>query len=161
VTSAVAEHYALLGTEFAGIILTAGFTDVPTLLLSYSIGGYVPILSPLRHYPALQNLFRGYVVDKWPSSTRLSNFVRVSKRVRLFLIHAKDDFEIPCRHSDALFLAAVDGIRGQIEGTPLSSVNSMNRIEFGDGAFIATFKEAGNKIIREQIVATGGKLITP
>jgi len=157
VTSAVAEHYALKGVEFAGVVIVAAFTDLPTLLISYSIGGYVPILSPLRRYPALQKLFTSRVIDKWPSAARLANFVRVSKRVRLFIIHARDDYEIPCGHSDALFVATANATTE--EGMDVELIEKMkarNTVEMGDSAFISTWKAGGNKIIREEMVAYGG-----
>jgi pimeloyl-ACP methyl ester carboxylesterase len=158
VTSAVVEHYALRGIEFAGVVTIAAFTDLPNLLTSYSIAGYIPILSPLRYFPAVQKLFISYVVDKWPSATRLANFVRASKRVRLFLIHARDDYEIPCHHSDALFIAAANATID--EGMNVDLIEKMKArttIDMGDGASITTWKAGDNKIIRQEMLAFGGK----
>lgn len=159
VTSAVVEHYAMKGVEFAGAVIIAAFTDLPNLLTSYSIAGYVPILSPLKRYPAIQKLFTSRVVDKWPSATRLANFVRVSKRVRLFILHARDDYEIPCRHSDALFVATTNATTD--EGMDVELIEKMkarNTVDMGDGAFISTWKAGGDKIIRQEMVAFGGEL---
>ena len=158
VTSAVVEHYALKGVEFAGVVILAAFTDLPNLLTSYSIAGYVPILSPLRRFPAIQKLFIGRVIDKWPSATRLANFVRVSKRVRLFIIHAEDDYEIPCHHSDALFVATANATTDGGMGVALiEKMKARNTVEMGDGAFISTWKAGGNKVITEERVAYGGE----
>lgn len=158
VTSAVIEHYAERGTEFAGVVLVAGFTDLPNLLTSYSIAGYIPVLSPLRPYPALQRIFTSYVVDKWPSATRLANFVRVSKRVRLFIIHSNDDYEIPWYHSEGLFAAAANATTdGGMDVSLMKKIKARNTVDMGDGAFISTWKAGGNKIITEQIVAAGRK----
>lgn len=156
VTSAVVEHFAKRKTEFAGVVLVAGFTDLPTLLTSYSIAGWIPLLSPLRLYPRLYSLFADYLVDTWASATRLANFVRLSKRVKLFIIHSKDDYEIPWLHSDNLFLAAANATTDT--GMELSLLNQMkarSTIEMGHGAFISTWKAGGTKIIREEIVAFG------
>jgi abhydrolase domain-containing protein 12 len=157
VTSAVVEAFAKNGTEFAGVILNSGFTDLPTLLQSYAIGGWVPVLAPLKHLPALQKRFAGCLVDTWPSTTRLANFVRISKRLRLFIIHAKDDHEIPYEQSDSLFLAAANATTSA--GMELSLLNKMKArgtVDMGDGSFVSTWKADGNKIIRQQVVNYGG-----
>jgi len=156
VTTAVAEHYALQGIEFAGVVLVAGFTDLPTLLTSYSIAGWVPVLSPLRPYPRLQRLFTSYVVDTWQSASRLANYIRVSKRVRLFIIHSKDDYEIPWSHSEGLFLAAANAtVEGGMELGLLEKLKARATIDMGHGAFISTWKTGDDKVIREEIVAYG------
>lgn len=156
VTAAVAEHFGKSGISFAGVIVIAGFTDLPTLLTSYSIGGWVPILSPLSSFPWLQAWFASYVVDKWPSAQRLANFVRMSKRVRLFIIHAKDDFEIPWFHSEGLFAAAANATTGAgMEPSMIQKMKARNTVDMGNGAFVSTWNDGGNRIIREQIVANG------
>ena len=150
------EHYAEKGTNFAGVVLVAGFTDLPNLLTSYSIAGWVPILSPLRPYPALVGLFTNYIVDKWPSATRLANFVRLSKRVRLFIIHSKDDYEIPWYQSEGLFAAAANATTdGGMDVALFKKMKARSTVEMGHGAFISTWKSGDDKIIREEIVAYG------
>jgi len=157
VVSAVAEHYALRGTDFAGVVLISGFTDMSTLLTSYSIAGWIPILSPLRPYPPLQKFFSSYVYDQWPSSTRLANFVRASKRVRLFIVHAKDDYEIPWHHSDGLFIAAANATtKHGMELGLLNKMKARNTINRDDGTFVSTWNSGDDKIIREELVGHGG-----
>ncbi len=159
VTAAVVESFAKNRTEFAGVILISGFTELPTLLTSYAIGGWVPLLAPLRRSPKLQKLFTSYLVDRWPSATRLANFVRISHRVRLFIIHARNDYEIPYVHSDGLFAAAANATTPAGMGAGLLNKMKMrSTVDMGEGAFISTWKAGGNKIIREQIVGYGGKL---
>lgn len=156
VTAGVIEHYAKLGTSFAGVVLVAGFTDLSNLLTSYSIAGWVPVLSPLRSSPALFGLFASQLVDKWMSAERLANFVRLSKKVRLFIIHSKDDYEIPWKHSDGLFAAAVNATTdGGMDLRLIEKMKARTTVDMGDGAFISTWKAGGNKIIREEIVAYG------
>jgi abhydrolase domain-containing protein 12 len=158
VTSAVAEHFAGRGIDFAGIVLIAGFTDVPSLLTSYAIGGWVPILSPLRRMPRLQKWFSSHVVDKWPSAARLANFVRWSKKARLFIIHATDDYDIPWLHSEQLFAAAANATTEHgMDPALLQKVKARTTIEMGDGAFVSTWKVSGDKFIREEIVSNGRK----
>jgi pimeloyl-ACP methyl ester carboxylesterase len=156
VTAGVVEHFAERGTNFAGVVLVAGFTDLPNLLTSYSIAGWVPVLSPLRSYPALYKVFAGYLVDKWLSADRLANFVRLSKKVRLFIIHSKDDYEIPWTQSEGLFAAAVNATTsGGMDLGLIEKMKAKTTVDMGDGAFISTWKAGGNKVIREEIVAYG------
>jgi len=157
VTSAVAEHFANEGTEFAGVVLIAAFSDLPTLLTSYAIGGWVPILSPLRRTPVIQKWFTGRLIDRWPSAQRLANFVRISKKVRLFIIHAKDDYEIPWTHSETMFAAAANATTPSgMDSNLLAKMKARNTVDMGNGAFISTWKASPEKIIREVIVAYGG-----
>ncbi|EHL01817.1 hypothetical protein M7I_2170 [Glarea lozoyensis 74030] len=155
-TAAVVEHYAQEGVDFAGVVLVAGFTTLTELLPSYSIAGWLPILAPLKSSPALFRLWSNYVVDKWPSATRIANFVRLSKRVRLFIVHAKDDAEIPWTNAEGLFLAAANATTEKgMDVSLIQKMKSRNTVHMGDGAFISTWKSGNDKIIREEIVAYG------
>lgn len=160
VTAGVVERFAERGIDFAGVVLVAGFTDLANLLTSYSIAGWIPLLSPLRPYPALYKLFADHVVDKWMSADRLANFVRLSKRVRLFIIHSKDDYEIPWTQSEGLFAAAANATTdGGMSIELLQKMKARTTIDMGDGAFISTWKAGGNKVVREEIVSYGRELI--
>jgi pimeloyl-ACP methyl ester carboxylesterase len=159
VASAVVEKFAKNGTEFAGLILIAGFTNLPSLLTSYSIAGFLPLLSPLRKPAMLQKWCMSFVIDRWHSAARLASFVRASKKVRLFIIHAKNDFDIPYVQSDGLFLAAANATTSLgMDSHLISKMTARNTIDMGEGAFIRTWKADENKIIREQIVSDGGEL---
>lgn len=110
VSIAVVEHFVLHEhVEFAGIVLVAGFSDIPTLMTTYAVGGIIPILSPLKTYPTLQKFFASRVQETWYSAKRLESLVRHSKSINLRLIHARNDFDIPSSHSKALFYAAANG----------------------------------------------------
>jgi abhydrolase domain-containing protein 12 len=157
VTCAVVESFAKNGTEFAGVILISGFTDLPNLLQSYAIGGWVPVLAPLKRLPAIERGFAEYLIDKWPSATRLANFMRISKRVRLFIIHAKNDYEIPYTQSNGLFAAAANATTSTgMELNLLEKMKARSTVNLGEGSFVSTWKAGGNKIIRQQIVGYGG-----
>lgn len=138
------------------MVLVAGFSTVPDLLTRYSIAGYLPILSPIEPYPRLKKILRDHVVDKWLSTERLANFVRLSKRVRLFIIHSKNDPEIPWTESEALFAAAANATTdGGMEVGLFNKMKARSTIDTGDGTFISTWKAGGDKVIREEIVAFG------
>lgn len=157
VAAAVAEHYVQESqVEFAGTVLVAAFSDLPTLLLTYSIGGIVPILSPLRPYPSLQRSFSRYLRDTWDTSNRVGNLVRMSRKVNLYLFHSRDDFEIPWKHSETLFYAAANA-------TSSSSLSSKHidgmkfQQDLQEGGIIESWNAGGMKKISKHVVRYGGK----
>ncbi|KAL8727507.1 MAG: hypothetical protein Q9181_005693 [Wetmoreana brouardii] len=155
VAVAVAEHFARVSQiQFAGIVLVAAFSDMPTLLLTYSIKGFLPILSPLRPYPSLQRFFSRFLQDKWHTSARIASLVRTSQNVNLHLIHSKDDFEISWKHSETLFNAAANATSRsgmsmkQIDGVKFSQ-------NLHDGGCIESWNAGGTKRISKHIVRYG------
>ena len=161
VTTAVAEHFALnLGIDFAGVILVAGFSDIPTLMLTYSVGNFIPILSPLRSYPRLQQYFGSRIKDTWHTAERLANWVRNSKQCDLVLIHAKNDFDIPWKHSDMLFQAAANATSQ--EGMSAQQIHSVKKhYELGTAGYRNDWKAATvddrTKKITQHILNHGGE----
>lgn len=108
VTFAVAEALAINKEEVAAVIPIAAFSDLRNLILTYRIGGWFPILSPLRGYPHIQRFFTGYLYETWNSEERASSLVRHSPNLNLVLVHADNDAEIPWHHCDAIFAAVVN-----------------------------------------------------
>lgn len=162
VTTAVAERLLLeRQIEFAGIVLVAGFSDIPTLMLSYRIGGIIPILSPMKPYPMIQSFFAKGIQETWQTSRRLANLVRVCINIELTLIHSRNDFDIPWKHSDALFYSAANATTKQ--GMTLKQMDqAKTHLDLGDAGWINTWTAAGHdnsgtKRIRQEIVAYGGK----
>jgi pimeloyl-ACP methyl ester carboxylesterase len=122
VVSGVVEQFSLPHAEesgdpsgavdFASITLLCGFRDLKSLLLDYRIGGIVPILSPFRSFPALQQTLLSFIRETWDSRSR---WVRVlsgvladvekgqKRRLNLQLVHALDDPDIPYQHTELLF----------------------------------------------------------
>jgi abhydrolase domain-containing protein 12 len=107
------------GMDFAGVFLIASFPSLPQLLLSYRIAGYIPILSPLRGYHRLRQWLLSTLKDKWNTSTRLAALTKAAanpgRKLRLHILHARDDWEIPWLSGEENFKAA---------DVALSSVNS-------------------------------------
>lgn len=162
VAAAVAEHFILESqTEFAGIVLVASFSDIPTLMTTYAVGGIIPILSPLRPYPTLQKFFANHIQETWNSAARVENLVRRSRNLDLRLIHARNDFDIPWTHSTTMFHAAANGTSEL--GMSNKQIDSAKTVEeLGEGAFVWHWK-AGNtrgeglKKIKLEVVQHGGK----
>lgn len=157
VTAATVEHFAKEGVDFAGVIVIASFSDLPTLLTRYSPGGLLPLLHPIEWFKGVHQRFPSVVVDKWYSALRLSNFVLLGRRVKLFIIHARDDHEIPCSHSDTIFAAAANAVSPGMDEDLFVSMKERNTIHMADGASISTWRASPGKIIQEIIVANGGE----
>ena len=156
VATAVAEHFAVeQGVEFRGLVLVAGFSDLPTLMLSYAIGGLIPILSPLRPYPVLQKFFQRHIQETWYTADRLFNYVKASKNVNLYLVHARNDIHIPWAHSNTLFYAAANATSN--EGLTAKEIDGVKiRTDLGEGGWVNEWNAGGTKKIRQEIVRHGG-----
>lgn len=159
VATAVAEHFAVeKGVEFAGLVLVAAFSDIPSLMLTYTIGGFIPVLSALRPYPVLQQFFQRRIKETWYTARRLENYVRSSKRINLHLIHARNDFDIPWSHSNKLFYAAANATSK--EGLMIKEMDGVKmRTELGEGGWVNEWNAGGEKKIRQEIVRYGGELL--
>ena len=157
VATAVAERFALAeGVEFAGLVLVAAFEDVPSLMLTYAIGGVIPILSPLRPYPFLQQFFQRHIQETWYTGARLERFMKASKKVNLQLVHARNDFNIPYRHSEMLFRRAANATSE--EGLTAKEIDDVKMVtELGEGGWVWEWNAGGTKKIRLEVVRYGGK----
>ena len=162
VATAVAEHFSTrMSIDFKGLILVAGFSDLPKLLTTYSVIGFIPLLKPLRPYPKIQTFFSNHIRDNWQTATRLANLVRESKHLNLFLIHAKDDFDIPWSHSDTLFRSAANATSEQ--GMTLQQIdNAKSHKDLGNAgwqnAWVAETSNGGMKRIEQTILKKGGEM---
>ncbi|KAE9981387.1 hypothetical protein EG327_006240 [Venturia inaequalis] len=119
--SANVENHAEFGNsvqkpiDFAAVILVASFSSLPKLLLNYRIGGFLPLLSPLRPYPRFQKFFLGRLHDTWNTSSRLtaltSTIVNSPERsLRLHILHARNDWDIPWRSGEENFQRAEEAL---------------------------------------------------
>jgi abhydrolase domain-containing protein 12 len=61
-------------TTFAGIVLVASFFDLPTLMLTYRMGGLIPLLLPLRPFPAFAMMLTSRMADRWQTGVRLEAY---------------------------------------------------------------------------------------
>ncbi|KAK4552211.1 hypothetical protein LTR86_010565 [Recurvomyces mirabilis] len=112
--SASRELQPVKPTTFAGVILVAPFSSLPSLMLTYRIGGLLPILLPLRPFPYLAGLLTGTMVDKWLSAERLeayyntlhnSPLLKSSKGRQmgaLQLVHSIRDMDIPYHQTEMI-----------------------------------------------------------
>ncbi|KAI2616145.1 alpha/beta-hydrolase [Hypomontagnella submonticulosa] len=158
VVSGVAEHFAMQGIQFAGVILVAGFSNLPALLSSYAAAGFIPVLSPLRPIPPVLRFFQSFIVDKWESADRLARVVSSTRaRLRLTLIHARNDLEIPSRESDVLFKSAASAtIDEDCDEEGFSSWKEQRTLRREDGTFVTIMHAEPDILIRQELVPYGG-----
>ncbi|KAL1892787.1 hypothetical protein Sste5346_006870 [Sporothrix stenoceras] len=183
VAAGAAERYARVhGIDFAGLIMVAGFSNLSDMLSGYAIGGLVPILKPLRSYPRVLRLILGCLVDHWESAKRLSNMVNIVHRnnmeddrdknktkgkkgnqrrhLRVSLIHAADDNDIPCIEDDRMFATAIAPLiptKDGLEPTPdeIFALKEQRTKHLGKGAFVSEWRE-GDVYIRQERFPHGG-----
>ncbi|KAK4033113.1 Alpha/Beta hydrolase protein [Parachaetomium inaequale] len=162
VATAVTEHFALGRGEwdFAGVVLVAGFSSLPDMLSGYAIAGWVPVLRPLTWWPWLLRKVMGRVVDRWESAGRWREVVKGVKgrggRLRLSLVHARNDWDIPCHEDDKLFKAAVEGlVGGGMDGEEFEAEKKKRTVVRGKDSFVATWRE-GRVVVRQELFPHGG-----
>lgn len=168
VASATAEKFSReKGIDFAGVVLVASFSSLPTMLASYALGGVVPLLKPLGVVPPLLRGVLGFVVDEWKTLDRLAGLAAQTRerggRLRLGLVHGADDWDIPCVESVKIFEAVA---RASItDGTGLDEVTFAEMRDAsmdvrGDKAFKIRWRGEGDVLITHEQFPYGGKLPT-
>ncbi|KXX78664.1 Monoacylglycerol lipase ABHD12 [Madurella mycetomatis] len=161
VAASAAELFTLQEeADFAGVVLVAGFSTLPQMLSGYAIAGWVPVLRPLTWWPWLLRQVIGRVADKWESADRLREVVRGVKqrggRMRLSLVHARNDWDIPCHEDDLLFRAAVEGLAGrEMDEEGFKAEKAARTVVKGKHSFVATWRE-GDVVVRQELFPYGG-----
>ncbi len=148
---------------FAGVILVAPFRDLTTLLETYKIGGFFPILSPLRGYERISNFLISRIVDHWPTLPRLRSLLKhtaASKTpIQLTLLHARNDGDIDFRQSEALFqplqstMLGEDGMTAREERR---TIHGADRVKRGAFAYKKIEDSRGERMCELEVVRFGG-----
>lgn len=147
------------------MVLVAGFSSLPDMLSGYAIAGWVPVLRPLTMWPWLLSQVMGRVVDTWESAARWREIVKGVKarggRLRLSMVHAKNDWDIPSHEDDKLFRAAVEGLGDGGMGRDQFKVEKEKRtLVKGKHAFVSTWQE-GDLVVRQELFPHGGTFLAP
>jgi abhydrolase domain-containing protein 12 len=165
-SSPLLDNEILKPTAFAGVILVAPFSSLPSLLLTYRLGGLVPLLLPLRPFPVVGTALTSRMTDKWPSAKRLAAYYRAFEskpdllksvvghdgRIEqrdmgvLQIIHAKTDMDISY-HQTEMICAEIFGD------------DAASEYVAGEGDLLLDVKEQHRPRVRVQIVEHGGKLV--
>lgn len=151
---------------FAGVVLAAPFNSVPTLLLTYQIGGLIPILLPLRPVPFIANLFLSRVVDQWLTAERLTAYydtLQGSPTLHgagrslgsIQILHALNDRDIPYQQTE-MICRRVLGKRAAASAIESSEINAKDCIDGSQGAAVLDVKRAGRPRLRFELVGFGG-----
>ncbi|EGR47276.1 uncharacterized protein TRIREDRAFT_64620 [Trichoderma reesei QM6a] len=157
VASGVAERYTLQGVDFAGIVLVAAFSDLATMLSGYRFGGLVPALGPFAFWPFFQRVLDRVLVDKWHSANRLASIVRHSRsRLRISLVHAKNDRDIPWKEDNKLFRAAAGEAIGILDDEEFDAWKEARTVRTSNDSFVTTWKTGEDTIIRQELFPYGG-----
>jgi len=192
VSSAVALHFADPGSElipsetrelwpssgqriptaFLGIVLVAPFSSLPSLMLTYRIGGVLPILLPLRPFPYIAGILTSRMPDKWLSADRLSAYygafsgslqVLSSTEGRsigsLQIIHSVRDMDIPYHQTEIICrrIFREGSEPGVYEGT--EAEGRLRCIDGSRGPGAQDVKEKGRPKVRFEIVEYGGEYL--
>lgn len=160
-------HQISAPTAFAGVILVAPFSNIPSLLTTYRISGLVPLLLPLRPFPSVVKKLTSEVLDQWPSALRLQAYYQAltanpkllsgagekasadgQKSSRemgaLQIVHAVDDMDISYRETEY--------ICARVVGPGKECVNGSG------GATLFELKTEGTPRFRFEIVDHGGEV---
>lgn len=147
---------------FSGAVSVAPFADVESLTATYRLAGTIPLLDPVARFPRLLAWLNGFIVAKWPSKTKLADFIRRCEAMGpgspgydITIIHAEDDYDIPWSHSEQLFWHATnasmpDGIAfAELEGEKMAS-----RVDNDAGGWTVE-RKTRRGVIREVIMKYG------
>lgn len=146
-------------TTFASVVLVAPFSSLPSLLLTYRIGGLFPVLLPLRPFPTLANFLTSQMIDKWPTADRLAayyattaanppmRFTDERNMGRLEIIHAINDADISYKQTEMICRRIFAG----------DDRNESKCLDGSSGASMLEVKEEGKVKVRLEILVHGGK----
>ncbi|PGG95052.1 hypothetical protein AJ79_10297 [Helicocarpus griseus UAMH5409] len=169
---ALARHYILQASpqvSFAGMVLVAPFSDVAALTATYRIGGVVPVLSPLAWFPPLLKFFQKFLTSTWMSKDRIAEFVGNAEKgeggggggggsspYHITFIHAEDDADIPCSHTDVLTWYAVSATTSSgISYEEFERERETRKVNLGNAGWFVEWRTGGSGIIRQEIVKYG------
>jgi hypothetical protein len=158
------EQQIVKPTAFAGVILVAPFSSLPSLLLTYRLGGLVPILGPLRPFPSIGTALTSRMTDKWPTAKRLAAYYHAfasqldlltsstgqdgradgREMGTLQLIHAKTDMDISY-HQTEMICAEIFGH------------NAADSCLAGEEGLLLDVRADDKPRVKVQIVEHGGK----
>jgi abhydrolase domain-containing protein 12 len=115
------------------------------------------VLGPVRSWPFLLRQLHKFIVDKWRTVDRLGNIVRHTRtRLRLNIIHAKDDADIPWTEDNKMFRAAANETVGILDDAEFDAWKEQRTVRKGDDSFVTTWKADPDIIIRQELFPYGG-----
>lgn len=145
-------------TAFAGIVLVAPFSNLPSLMLTYRMGGVFPFLLPLRPFPAVAQMLTGRMVDKWPTADRLRAYYEILAAQptllnalggrpmgSLQIVHGINDADIAYHQTQTIYERILGG--------------DDKGIEINNGSAMVEIRRERRPVLRFEIFGHGGKSI--
>lgn len=165
----IAAEGSIKPTTFAGVILVAPFSSVPALLMTYRIGGLLPLLLPLRPFPAFADMLTAHMIDKWLSAERLTAYYKAlhnhpdlqdgdENRGSLQLIHALNDADIPY-HQTEMICRRMFEQRDSKSEVDKHEIDATECIDGSKGVGVLDVKRKGWPRVRFEIVGYGGECL--
>ncbi|KAF2024241.1 alpha/beta-hydrolase [Setomelanomma holmii] len=155
VVAGIAHHYAKLRVEFAGLILCAAFTNAGNAFASYSIGGVVPVLAPVKISSHFQSWFSRRMSDTWHSDRRLADLARSCADLRIVFAHAEDDTTMPFSETQRLFRSTLDAA---IASSPNDNmIKDLKVVDLGEAGSQQIWQsQSGSKSLQKTLAKHGG-----
>lgn len=159
-------------TAFAGVILVAPFSSLPSLLLTYRVGGFLPILLPLRPFPYIAGLVTSQIVDRWLSAERLAAYYSsLSTQPNLLtsnsggrsmgtlqILHSIRDMDIPYHQTEMICRRVFsEGSEPGVYDEELGKEGPVECIDGSRGSAVLDVAAKGRPRVRFEIVEYGGK----
>jgi abhydrolase domain-containing protein 12 len=139
----------------AGLVVTSSFSDVASLTATYRIGGFIPVLSPVANIRPLFTYFTRHLHSTWLNKDRIAEFIRKSPRYHITLMHAEDDPDIPCAHTESLFWHAINATRENgISLDMLEKEKDMKKTHLGEGGWFIEWPTTKG-LIRQDMLKYG------
>jgi pimeloyl-ACP methyl ester carboxylesterase len=140
------------------LILLASFSSVPSLMDSYSLKGIIPpFLSGLDYFPKwVKTWIVGFIADTWDTGKRLGDLWTSDVHFNLYIMHAKDDWEIPWREGWKNFLAVADTKVGSFEALGTTSLRYDYTKKDKEFDLIEGVVEGSKKRLRWELIKCGG-----
>lgn len=130
------------------------------MLRGYRAAGVLHLLGPLNAWPWLLDwVERNVIWEKWHTVARLERLVHLAKtRLRLIIIAAADDADIPPEESNRLFRVAANATaKGELDPDLFASWKDERTVRTRQDAFVTTVKAEPNIIIRQELFPYGGE----
>lgn len=157
VSIALANHLAAQAppVSCAGLVITSSFSDLASLTATYRIGGLIPVLSPVAKFPKLFRYFSQHLTSTWLNKDRIAEFIRMSDRYHITLLHAEDDSDIPPEHTESLYWHAINATtENSLSFEAFEEEKERRKTRLGEGGwFVEWHTEKG--LIRQDMAKYG------
>ncbi|KAH7350434.1 Alpha/Beta hydrolase protein [Pyrenochaeta sp. MPI-SDFR-AT-0127] len=155
VAIALAQQLAFQSVSIAGLIITGGFPDVPTMLSEYRTFFGVRAFGPLARFPRLRELCTRGMRNQWPNLNRLADVVHYSPTYHIEIFHAKDDPIVPWSFSDDLFEQAVSAAsHSSLNQDDFKTAKSNKIVGMDDGGWYVSWPTPKG-LIRQEVPRYG------